>query len=95
MDWLTPETVSILMGFVVMYVTSFLKNCAWSKEWKTLLCGAVSAVGAAAALFATGDVTLANFGTALPIVFASATAFYNLHFKDTKIVQELSEKKVL
>lgn len=95
MDWLTPELVSIVMGFVVMYVTSYLKNCDWAIQNKTLLAGAVSVVGAAAALFATGDVTWAEFGTSLPIVFASATAFYNLHFKDTKLVRELNAKKVL
>ena len=95
MDWLTPEVLSMILGFVVPFVTSFLKDSNWSLPVKTLLCGAVSAVAAAASLLMTGEVTWANFAVNLPIVFASATAFYNLKFKDSLINKKLSETKVL
>lgn len=95
MDWLTPELLSIVLGFVVTYVTSFLKDCAWKVEYKTLLAGVISAGAAVLSLVVTGDVSWANFGTSLPIVFATATAFYNLHFKDTTTQKSLANKKVL
>lgn len=94
-SWLTPELISVILGVIVPFVTSLLKNCDWSRETKTLLAGAVSAVFAVGGLVATGDLTLVNFGTNLPIVFASATAFYNLYFKDTTTDKKLSQAKLL
>ena len=94
-SWLTPELLSVILGVIVPFVTSTLKSVHWSREVKTTLCGVVSAVFAAAGLVATGDLTLASFGMHLPIVFASATAFYQLYFKDTLINKKLEVKKVI
>src|SRR5688572_3406374 len=94
MDWLTPELLSLIFGLIVPPLVSFLKSCDWRLEYKTLLCGAVSAVAAVASLAITGEISTANFLMNLPIVFASATAFYNLKFKDLSVNKTLTESGV-
>jgi hypothetical protein len=90
----TPEMLAVVAGFIVPPLTSFLKACDWPISYKTLVCGAVSAVFAIISMAVAGSLTLATFGTSLPIVFATATAFYNLKFKDLKVNQKLETSGV-
>jgi hypothetical protein len=94
MSWLSPELLSVIFGFIVPPLVSFLKSSNWRLEYKTLLCGAVSAVAAIVSLAVTGELSVANFGVNLPIVFASATAFYNLKFRDLSLNTKMENSGV-
>jgi len=98
---MTPEILAVILGAVVVTpVTSLLKNPSWSRELKTLICGVASAIAAVASLAVTGELAFnetfwADLGKTLPIVFATATAFYNLKFKNLLANEKLENTKVL
>lgn len=78
--------VTILLGFVVPPVVSFLKNSGWPKWKRIVLAGAVSVAAAAGHMFVQGDVThYRDLLTNAAVVWAIATANYKLWFGNTDL----------
>lgn len=98
---MSPEILALILGAVVVTpITSLIKNPSWSREIKTIICGVASAIAAVVSLAVTGELAFdetfwSNLGQTLPIVFAAATAFYNLKFKNLLVNDKLEETKLL
>lgn len=78
--------VSLALGFFVPVVVSFLKNVTWPRYQRIILAGAVSFTSACAALAVQGELnSLQDVVNNTALVWASATAFYKMHFGDTDL----------
>lgn len=86
---MNEQTWSVLLGLVVMLVTSAAKNPRWTVTQKTLAFAGVSALGAVVQLAIEGQLKLdgdlvGNLGQNFSIVVTTATMLYNLYFKKTE-----------
>ncbi|HJS83569.1 MAG TPA: hypothetical protein VJ742_12120 [Nitrososphaera sp.] len=98
---MTQESWAIVVGLLVMLVTSLVKNPSWNRTHKTVVFAAVSVLGAVGQLLIAGDLDLdrdnfwADLGTNVSIIVTTATMIYNLKFKETSANEKLESTKVL
>lgn len=82
--------VSVVLGFVVPFVVSWLKNLKWHKAVRVALAGAVSVVAATGSLFVQGELTSwSSLAANAAIIWGVAFANYKAWFQNTDLNAEL------
>lgn len=81
--------ISALVGAALPLLVAVLNRVQWQARTKAVVAFAASAVAAVLAAVVSGDLTLANYGTALPVVFAAAHVTYAGLWKPTQIAPKI------
>ena len=86
---LDPAVVSMILGFLVTFVTSLVKKYKWSGIVRTAAFAAVAVV--AGVLQNLGTLTWEDLGQSFVVIFTTAQLFYGLYFSGTKANEKLEE----
>jgi hypothetical protein len=92
------ELISLLLGLLVPMLVSWYKGNTWSDRRRMLaslvictIVGALSALTTHTLVFHE-TMTLNDWLTNATAVFTSATAFYKLHFQNTRTNEKLEQR---
>lgn len=87
--------LSILFGFLLPPLVSWLKRCEWPRWGKLLLALGASLVAALASVAADGQFNWQDLAGTAGVIFTLATVLYQAWFEHTELNAALEEKQVL